>query len=48
MEAIVSSNHRQQMKGAAPAGDGALLDHAFISDSAGAAAFLGDRSSRAV
>jgi len=28
MEAIVSSDHRQRMKGAAPAVEGALLDHA--------------------
>jgi len=28
MEAIVSSDHRQRMKGAAPAVEGPLLDHA--------------------
>ena len=28
MEAIVSSDHRQRMKGAAPSVEGPLLDHA--------------------
>jgi len=31
MEAIVSSDHRQRMKGAAPAVVGSLLGHAYSS-----------------
>ena len=43
MEAIASSDHRQRMKGAAPAVEGALLDHAYGGHVGGVAPLDGDR-----
>jgi hypothetical protein len=48
MEAIVSSDYRQRMKGAAPAVEGPLLNHALWGHDGGVAALRERRQSRRV